>query len=335
MNPVHFCHLKSMSGRLLTWATSNLCCLLGARLNLGRGEVPDAFEAEERSVPGLGDLLHIVSGRTLIGTVRERRADRLDDSARNMQAYLNSATQQWTEDTLGTFQPLPSSNTSSSTECRPDAVAREAGSSILSHPSSGGDVGVEHSNRHASEECSQALGQRHKAGKDVEWQPQLSMEQDGSQESQILELRLQDELVAVAVRQKRPPASACSPVQMADDTRQSRPVMSSQKVKEEGQQGQRLCSHAKGKDCGPQSYQEGANGHDMISMYTAEGQLLCNLDNGQLHGGCLDGKVKFTVIRSATPLVRHLYFVAEAGLSLQPKAHLRTPCHLKSNGGDE
>ena len=35
------------------------------------------LRAEERSVPGLGDLLHLVSGQTLLGSVRERHAQNL------------------------------------------------------------------------------------------------------------------------------------------------------------------------------------------------------------------------------------------------------------------
>ena len=33
--------------------------------------LPPAFEAEERSWPGCGDVLQLVSGRTLLGCVRE------------------------------------------------------------------------------------------------------------------------------------------------------------------------------------------------------------------------------------------------------------------------
>lgn len=50
------------------------------RLDVGQSELPEAFEAEERSVPGLGDLLHLVSGRSLLGAVRERRAQNLGSS---------------------------------------------------------------------------------------------------------------------------------------------------------------------------------------------------------------------------------------------------------------
>lgn len=251
--------------------------------------MPDAFEAEERSIPGLGDLLHIVSGRTLIGIVRERRTDRLDDGAKSMHAHLKSASQQWLEGTPGFSQPVPSCNTSSS-ECRHDSFEKGPCSSILSlqHPT-GPDS--EDSSAHAPEECCHISD---KAGTDVFWQADLSREQDGRPTSQILELVLQDELVAVAVRQKTSVASMCSSSHTTGDA----------------QQGQSSCASGKGKG----GYRAGDSSRNIISMYTVEGQLLCNLDDGQLHGGCLDGRVKFSVIRSATPLVRHLYFVAEAGL---------------------
>ena len=51
----------------LTRAHLPCCC----RLDGAEGELPPAFEAEERSWPGCGDLLQLVSGRTLLGYVRE------------------------------------------------------------------------------------------------------------------------------------------------------------------------------------------------------------------------------------------------------------------------
>ena len=44
------------------------------RLSLAPGELPAQFEGEERSQPGLGDLLQLVSGRTLLGCVRVRQS---------------------------------------------------------------------------------------------------------------------------------------------------------------------------------------------------------------------------------------------------------------------
>ena len=44
---------------------------------MGIGELPEAFEGEERSVAGIGDVMHLVSGRQLLGVVRERQDLRL------------------------------------------------------------------------------------------------------------------------------------------------------------------------------------------------------------------------------------------------------------------
>ncbi|KAK9787469.1 hypothetical protein WJX73_006578 [Symbiochloris irregularis] len=46
---------------------------LGPRLNLNPGELPAQFEGEERSDPSVGDLLQLVSGRTLLGVVKQPR----------------------------------------------------------------------------------------------------------------------------------------------------------------------------------------------------------------------------------------------------------------------
>ena len=41
------------------------------RVDVGPGQLPECFEGEERTDPGIGDLLHLVSGRQLLGVVRE------------------------------------------------------------------------------------------------------------------------------------------------------------------------------------------------------------------------------------------------------------------------
>ncbi|KAK9814314.1 hypothetical protein WJX72_003841 [[Myrmecia] bisecta] len=52
---------------------------LGPRLEVESGQLPEQFEAEERSTAGLGDVLQLVSGRQLLGVVRHLQADRLQD----------------------------------------------------------------------------------------------------------------------------------------------------------------------------------------------------------------------------------------------------------------
>ena len=51
---------------------------LGPKLEeLASGALPDAFEADERATPDCPDLLQLVSGRQLLGAVRERRLELL------------------------------------------------------------------------------------------------------------------------------------------------------------------------------------------------------------------------------------------------------------------
>ena len=47
------------------------------RVQLNTGELPEAFEGEERTFAGVGDVLQLVSGRQLLGVVRERRDAKL------------------------------------------------------------------------------------------------------------------------------------------------------------------------------------------------------------------------------------------------------------------
>lgn len=53
---------------------------LGPRVRMDTGELPEAFEGEERTVAGVGDVLQLVSGRQLLGVVRERHDAKLQGS---------------------------------------------------------------------------------------------------------------------------------------------------------------------------------------------------------------------------------------------------------------
>ena len=48
------------------------------RLQVGAFELPECFEAEERSAPDTDDVLQLVSGRTLLGIVREQQLQYLE-----------------------------------------------------------------------------------------------------------------------------------------------------------------------------------------------------------------------------------------------------------------
>lgn len=54
---------------------------LGPRVDVSFGELPEAFEGEERSVPGVSDVLQLVSGRQLLGVVRQRQDAHLTGAA--------------------------------------------------------------------------------------------------------------------------------------------------------------------------------------------------------------------------------------------------------------
>lgn len=47
------------------------------RVEVGTDQLPEAFEGEERSIAGVGDVLQLVSGQQLLGVVRERQDARL------------------------------------------------------------------------------------------------------------------------------------------------------------------------------------------------------------------------------------------------------------------
>ena len=57
----------------LCCSESRSCFAALFRVHLSSGQLPEAFEGEERSVAGVGDVLQLVSGRQLLGLVRERQ----------------------------------------------------------------------------------------------------------------------------------------------------------------------------------------------------------------------------------------------------------------------
>ena len=58
---------KVTSPQLPLTASNPLC-----RVDMTGGHLPECFEMEERTSPGVGDVLQLVSGRQLLGFVRER-----------------------------------------------------------------------------------------------------------------------------------------------------------------------------------------------------------------------------------------------------------------------
>ena len=62
------------------------------RLQLGKEELPEFFEADERSCNGAEDILHLVSGRSLLGTVRLRPIAALPAKTKLNNVSLNGET---------------------------------------------------------------------------------------------------------------------------------------------------------------------------------------------------------------------------------------------------
>ncbi|KAL3134000.1 hypothetical protein ABBQ32_008439 [Trebouxia sp. C0010 RCD-2024] len=69
---------------------------LGPRVEVGTDQLPEAFEGEERSIAGVGDVLQLVSGQQLLGVVRERQDARLPGAVgaldRELARHLDSGT---------------------------------------------------------------------------------------------------------------------------------------------------------------------------------------------------------------------------------------------------
>lgn len=59
-------------GQILYSPHTNARYMVACRLNLEPEQLPSAFEAEERNSRDTPDVLHLVSGRTLLGKVRKR-----------------------------------------------------------------------------------------------------------------------------------------------------------------------------------------------------------------------------------------------------------------------
>lgn len=322
-----------------------MIAVIGIRLNLGKGQLPEAFEAEERSVPGLGDLLHIVSGRTLLGIVRERSSDRLSDPS-------SAATQQvpsnwWHMERRGNCESAAQGSGAYShqhTAVRRDFkdLLLQGGSSpataslgraqqwdptLSSSAAPHKDRGVQSSSQlpsdcsESAEDAAEAAARRAEGSEQREPQSAISGRELNGAGWQSLELLLQDELVAVAVRQRETCTSAAPPQQQRSFTgaQSSAAQGDSTRCPSEAYGRSGGLQHASGIGKREQKREQYASQKRMgrggvISIYTADGGLLCEVANGQLRGGQLDDRLRFSVISTATPLVRHLYFVAETGV---------------------
>ena len=254
------------------------------RLEIGREQLPGAFEAEERTVPGLGDLLHLVSGRTLLGVVRERTSRHLSSPAAPDMLGQQNGPGRLPEWRAGAFAG--------------DSARRggmQAGAVRCSSAQELHAVRAEQRSRQSREKQQEEEGRQDR--------------QHGEQREpgQILDMYLDEELVAVAVRQKEAVSHADTVHAHAAAAQQHGDGPSG-----EGQQGGMPGVHGTLEQQKRQGLEgpPGPSGvNEVIRVYDAGGRLLSEEREGTLRA---PGRgVRFSVVRSATPLVRHVYFVAE------------------------
>lgn len=140
---------------------------LGPKLeDLSSGALPDAFEADERAAPDCPDLLQLVSGRQLLGAVRERRLVLL---AR--QAAAAAALQEGRQ--------------------------AEAAGALLGEAAQAVAVAGQHQERHEQQQERQQLPEPSNSERA---QSKQQPPQQQQREPDILDLFVGDELVASAVR---------------------------------------------------------------------------------------------------------------------------------------
>jgi hypothetical protein len=251
-------------------------------------------------VPGLGDLLHLVSGRTLLGVVRERQVRRLGappgpPSLEHERAANRLGAPPDPPSFLGhgAHQRLPGDGQA--------PFASDEGALVEGDGYMEGRGHARSRAQHPVEERAAAQSQPLEEGGRMGLHGPVHDEG-----AQVLEMLIGEELVAVAVRQKQPGRSASHAAGAAHD----------QCTAAAGVQG--ASPGAAGEQAGPGQAGEGAGarsgaggGDWSVRVYSAEGALLSEERGGVLRA---PGRgVPFSVVRSATPLVRHLYFVAETG----------------------
>ena len=269
-------------------------------------------------MPGLGDLLHLVSGQTLLGSVRERHAQNLG-SAGHHTAHIPSSTNAQTLGSAG----HPAAHMTPSTDAlaqlgQHDAGGhRAAGNSAdaegISSASDGARSrvslrsGLDRRPTQEAGPCKQAACSNndqsvHAIGSlrnaHVNSDSRSTTKSGGRQAADILDLYLTsdtgDQLIATAVRPHTATAASQDPAGSSIDL------------------ASRSMSNTKA-DFGAADTAAG-----MITMYRADSggsQMLCRVDqNGFIKPAMqLRPGVQHQMISSATPFVRSLHFVVHTG----------------------
>ena len=233
-------------------------------------------------MPGLGDLLHLVSGQTLLGSVRERHAQNLGSTGQRA-AHIGPST----------GSPAQPSKHDAGLRGQAVSVSAEAGTS--------GDLGrsaqetdpLEHAAYHDGSSLSHASGSMQHMH--VPPGGQSSTEQPADVLDLYLSSDTGDHLIATAVRQRAVDAASQDVTTSSIDP---------------GSRGH--------PDANADSSTSSDAAASVIRIYSADdegGQMLCRVDQkGHIHPAKqLRPGVQHQILSSATPFVRSLHFVVHTG----------------------
>ncbi|KAL4451255.1 hypothetical protein ABPG77_009327 [Micractinium sp. CCAP 211/92] len=255
---------------------------LGPRLEaeeLDAGWLPDAFEADERATCDCPDLLQLVSGRQVLGAVRERRAELL------ARAHAAAAAELGGSGEAAAPAALPAGAAERMLDDRGGAVEQDCCQQQLAAP--------------CRAEQAQTTGQQQQAQRE---QRETQHGQHEQREPDVLDLYVGGRLVATAVR--RFPRDRGRQGSSSSSTGTSSSGGSGSNSRHQGQQAtpaEVIAVHAAGPE-GQLLAQVEAQQLDPGSVTASSARLLD-----------ARGRHTHTVYRTQTPLVRHLTFAAEPG----------------------
>ncbi|KAL4857519.1 Chaperone protein DnaJ [Chlorella vulgaris] len=294
---------------------------LGPRLqDLHPSCLPDAFEADERAAADCPDLLRLVSGRQLLGYVRERRLELLARQAAAAAALSGGRQQQQQQQQQGSLAAVS-----------PQGLQVSAAVGLQQQEEEQAVAG-------SSGQCQTTTQQQRQRQRQ---QQQQRVQRDAD----VLDLYLGDEVVATAVRNYPPPLNpnACSAPTCghsgAWEPQQQRPTTHQHQDRQPAQQPQQGVEEQpppppqqqdQMHDQQQDQQQEQQHGRQLrrrplpaqvVGVYGRSGELQAQIEVQELDPGSSTassarllspaGRHTHTVFRTHTPLVRHLTFAAE------------------------
>ena len=260
-------HLKSNLES--DWHVAIRHAYLGPRLDdLEHGQFPDCFEADERATDTTNEVLQLVSGRQELGSVRLRTASMLSESEKK--AWLGQG------------------------ECNYTGVEKDP--ALLAAFEVAGLTPPNKSEQKQSEE-DDAQTKHFSSRKETETAPQDKTNNiKTSRQPQIVDLYLDDELIATAV--SRPAAVAASPATTLQEAEEK-------ENDDESIQGVLSTYFYRGDSLIAQLIEEEP------SLATTRRYSASKLLDPS-------GQHIFSILRNTTPLVRHITFVAEHTTTASP-----------------